>query len=210
MPRRFSKRHKTFKDWQKGRKSSKYTNKIIQAHALNPKGVLRQLRKAKLGNQSSKKWIALLPSHRSKRINALSVLSELRKGKSILSTVKQFGFSLLDGKNQLGGSIYFRHNKWVARKIDHIERAMVIYENGKRKTIIVNGSKPASKIGEYYNTIKKFLQTGNEKELKRSKWIIKDNQGKLHKLETDPQKILDIEEAKEEPELTEIYSEEDL
>lgn len=209
MPKRFSNSYKTFISWKKGRKLTKYAQKIIEIHQIFPKKSLTTLRKLKLADFSHKKWNKLFASQKSDRINALNVLSEVRKGRSLIKIVKDYGFSLEKVKQHLGNTISFKNNNWIARKIDRIERAIVIYENGKRKTIIVNNSSEAGKIGKYYNAVKKFLQTGNINELKNIKIKVKDSKGRIHTLETNPERILEIEEEKEEPELTEIYSEDE-
>ncbi|QQR92686.1 MAG: hypothetical protein IPJ89_00365 [Candidatus Iainarchaeum archaeon] len=208
MPKRFSKHYKTFSDWKKGRKLTKYSKKIIENRAIFPKSTLKRLRTG-ISNFSTKKWNVLNSTQKVHRTNALNTLSEIRKGNSLLKTLKKYGYSLERIKEHLGKTIHFQNNKWISRSRDSIERSMVIYENGKRKAILVNDSKTASRIGEYYNSVKKFLQTGNEKELHKINTKIIDSNGNTHYLETNPKKILEIEEAKEEPEFTEIYSEED-
>ncbi|MEM3502849.1 MAG: hypothetical protein QXJ62_05015 [Nitrososphaeria archaeon] len=97
------------------------------------------------------------------------------------------------------------NGKWTAKKYDKISRVMSIYENGKQEWIEIRDSRTASRIGKYSNAVKEFLSTGNVEALKQFRKSFKDANGKLHHLETDPNKLYEIAEAQEEPEFYEIY-----
>ena len=87
-----------------------------------------------------------------------------------------------------------------------ISRKPIIKEDGLESPIVVKNSKDASIIGRYHNAVRDFLDTGNSSALKKFKKIrIKDADGNTHKLETNPNKIIEIEDRKEEPEAFEIY-----
>jgi len=84
---------------------------------------------------------------------------------------------------------------------------MKINENGREVSIEINDSRTASLIGRYHNAVKQFLNTGNRKKLRKFKnKKIKDAQGKLHLLETNPKSLIQINERIEEPEFYQVYS----
>jgi len=96
---------------------------------------------------------------------------------------------------------------WIAKKFDRIYRVLKINENGKEMSIETSNSKTASIIGKYHNAVKQFLNTGDSKTLKQFKKIkIKDSNGNIHTLETNLQKLVEINEKIEEPEFYEVYS----
>ncbi|MFA5125387.1 MAG: hypothetical protein WC462_00085 [archaeon] len=151
-------------------------------------------------------WAKLKPRQKVERIRALSVLNKVRNKYSLTRACKEFGITKESAVKQLGRALFKRKGRWVARKTDSIQREMRIYSQGKIKSIIVRNSKDASIIGKYYSAVKNFLKTRSTKELRKFKRIkIKDAKRKKHTLETLPQKILDIEEQKENPEFYEIY-----
>ena len=154
-------------------------------------------------------WRELSASQKAERIRSLEVLRKMRSGDSLTSSSKEIGLSLSSSKSNLGRSIFKRSMRWKARKSDSIQRAMQIYEKGRVRSVIIRNSKDSSLIGEYYNAVRKYLETGDASYLKkfRRKTII-DSKGKKHKLETNPKKIREIEEAKESSEFFDIYSDE--
>jgi len=84
---------------------------------------------------------------------------------------------------------------------------MKINENGKETSIQINDSRMASLIGRYQNAVKQFLNTGDKKTLRKfSRKKIKDVDGNLHSLETNPDFLIDINERIEEPEFYELYA----
>lgn len=79
---------------------------------------------------------------------------------------------------------------------------MLINEEGKEKSIEVKNSRTAGVIGRYFNSIKHFLNTGDKSKLNRFKnKKIKDSSGRIHRLETNPENIIKINQRIEEPEL---------
>jgi hypothetical protein len=155
---------------------------------------------------SKVKWTKLKPKDRFIRILSLKVLDLMREGVSLRKASKEVGIDIETVKQHIRSAIYKRRGRWRAKKIDKIQREMNIYERGRIKSIVVTNSKDASLIGKYYNDVKKALETNDERILKKYKRrVIKDAKGKKHRLETRLEKILEIEEAKEEPEFWEIY-----
>lgn len=208
--KRFSKRFKSYGVWKYSRKLTSYAQRIIHLHKLYSQRSLKQLliTKIRKPNLSILKWSLLKPESKHQRILSLKVLSGVKEGKSLTVASREFSLNPEMVKKHIHSAIYKKKGRWVARLRDKIERQMNIYENGRIKSIVVTNSRDASIIGEYYNDVKKALATGDESLLKKYKKItIKDAKGKKHKLETNLDKIKEIEEAKEEPEFFEIYEE---
>lgn len=151
-------------------------------------------------------WSALTPRQKLLRKKSLEVLRETRKSKDSLSKIAK--------KNEISPSTVIHNtnafkkkgNRWISERSDRIPRMMIINEKGKAKSIEVNYSRTASLIGRYHSAIKEFLNMGNAEKLKKfeEKWI-RDSSNKFHRLETNPQKIIEINERIEEPEFLEIY-----
>jgi hypothetical protein len=151
-------------------------------------------------------WKNLKPRERTLRILSLKVLDLLRGGGTLTKASTEIGLDTITVKGHIGSAIFKRNRRYRARKSDTIQRGMNIYENGKIKSVIVTSSKTASLIGKYYNDVKKALETGNGKLLKKyKKKTFRDVKRKRHTLEARLDKILDIEEAKEDPEFYQIY-----
>jgi len=84
---------------------------------------------------------------------------------------------------------------------------MKINENGKEISIQINDSRTAALIGQYHNAVKKFLNTGDKKALRKfRRKKIKDIDGNLHSFETNPNSLIAINERIEEPEFYELYA----
>lgn len=160
----------------------------------------------RVADLSRVKWAKLKPEDRRLRIQALKGLDLMRDKVPLTKASKEVGLIAETFKGHIGAAIFKRKGRWRAKKFDIIERQMQINEREKIKSIVVTNSKDASLIGQYHNDVKKALETGDEKILRRYKrYVIKDSRGKRHRLETRLNKIYEIEEAKEEPELFEIY-----
>jgi hypothetical protein len=92
--------------------------------------------------------------------------------------------------------------------MDKIECEMVIYEKVVgRTTIITANSKDRSIIGNYFSDVQKAKENQDNAILKKYEGIIiKDNNGIAHQLETNLDKIYDIEETIEDGESAPIYT----
>jgi 3-methyladenine DNA glycosylase AlkC len=217
MPKRFSKRFDTFDDWNRQAWDSEYANTIRRLHALHPNATLAQLRRAPTEKEraigSLRKtalpklpWEALTVREKNDRMNSLKVLSMLRGGRDLHSATREVHVRLQTVQKHLGSVIVRRKGEFVAKSNDRISRGLVIYENGRQSTITVKSSREASKIGEYFNAVRIFLDTGDKSALRQFKNVkIKDRKGVKHSLETNPEKIKDIEEGKEDREFHSIY-----
>ncbi|MDP2926263.1 MAG: hypothetical protein Q8N99_07840 [Nanoarchaeota archaeon] len=212
MATRFSSKYPAFSSWlHSKRRISSYSERVIKLHKIFPNEPLVSLIKTsiKILDLSRRPWEILLPEEKSNRILALEVLRRMKKGESLTRASKDVGLTKYDILTYLRNALSKSSRGWYPKQIDHIERAMQIYEKGEIRTIIVTNSRDASIIGEYFATVKKYLESGDPSVLKKfKKIVILDAYGKKHKLETNPDKIRDIEEAKEDSEFFEVYSDE--
>ncbi len=154
-----------------------------------------------------RRWKNLSPKQKLLREKSLSVLSEARKSKQSLSKLAKR--HEVSRKTVLNNTNAFkkRRGRWNAKRFDKIPRVMKINENGKETSIQINDSRTAALIGRYHNAVKKFLNTGDKKALRKfRRKKIKDIDGNLHSFETNPDSLIDINERIEEPEFYELYA----
>ncbi len=154
-----------------------------------------------------KRWSNLSPKQKLLREKSLSVLSDARKSNQSLSKLSKK--QDISRKTVLNNTNAFRKRRrhWNVKRFDKIPRVMKINENGKEVSIQINDSRTAALIGRYHNAVKKFLNTGDKKTLKKfRKKKIKDIDGNLHSFETNPASIIEINERIEEPEFYEVYT----
>ncbi len=154
-----------------------------------------------------RRWSNLSPRQKLLREKSLSVLSEARRSKQSLSKLaKKHDVS---PKTVLNNTNAFRKSRrrWNAKLFDKNPRVMKINENGKEISIQINDSRTASLIGRYHNAVKKFLNTGDKKALRKfRRKKIKDIDGNLHSFEANPNSLIEINERIEEPEFYELYA----
>jgi hypothetical protein len=156
-----------------------------------------------------KSWNALKPAEKNARIRALSVIGDMRSGKSFSSSVKHAGTTPKVAKANLKGYIYKRRGRWHARAIDNIERSMIIYTKGKLRSLIIDNNIVASTIGRYLNDVKFVLigKLGYDEFVERYENLsIIDTGGKAHKLETKLNKLKDIELSREDIPFSDVYA----
>ena len=152
-------------------------------------------------------WSKLTPRQKMLREKSLAVISELRnnKTKRLPQAAKNSGISTNTVINQTNG-FKRSHGKLVVKKWDRIPRRVRINTEGKDQSVEIIDSRTASVVGRYHNVVKHFLNTGDKTMLQKFRnKKIKDVSGKLHKLETDPAKIISINQKIEEPEFYELY-----
>jgi hypothetical protein len=212
----FSTRYKTFDEFQKNFKGSEaYKQRIIRLHSKYPDASLSQLRghpkaREKTVSQLKEKpvykrsWSELTRRELILREKSLDVLSKVRRGQSLSSASKELHITT---KTVIKHTNAFRKSKgrWIAKSQDRISRIMSIYENGKQEWIEISDSRTASKIGKYNSAVNEFLRSGNEDILKQFIKPFKDSKGNLHYFETNPNKLYEIVESREELEFYDIY-----
>lgn len=215
----FSKVYNTYNEWIVDQiVDTVYKKRVVRLHNLHPDATLAQLRGHAFVNEkplsikpvvpiNKRSWTILSPKEKLTREKSLEVLSEVRRNKKSLSSAsKDKGLSL---KTVLQNTNAFKKvgNRWVSKTYDHIPRVMKINTNGKVKSIEINDSRTASLIGRYHNAVKKYIDTGDSKDLARFEGkTVKDVNGNLYTFETDTEALDDIHEGIEEPEFYDIYS----
>lgn len=209
--KKFSKSLPTFFDWKGHATNSDYAKRIERLHYKYPNATLDQLSgRAGLPRTVLPTHLidprGLRPNELLLRNKALRVRTLLKKNQDLISALESEDITRNDLIKNLGDAIRIKGDKIRIKKSDKISRLMTIDEEGKEDSIIVTNSKDASIIGRYYNAKRHFLETGDPSKLKEfSKIKIKDVDGNIHRLETRPNKIYEIEDRKEEPEFFEIY-----
>ena len=153
-------------------------------------------------------WRKLSPRQKLLREKSLAVISELRntKTKTLPQAANDNDITV---KNVIKHTNGFKktNGKLVVKRWDRIKRLMRINTGGKEKSVEIGDSRTASVVGRYHNAVKQFLNTGNKTKLSnfRNKKV-KDSKGKLHRLETNPDEIIRINQRIEEPEFYEVYN----
>ena len=138
--------------------------------------------------------------------DSLEVLRMMRSGTSFSKASSTVGISPSTAKKNLGNVLSTKKGKVTAKKSDMLLRKMRIYENGKEVFIQVRGSRRAKKIAQYHSAIGQRLDRNNKTALKPFRGsFIKDSRGKIHRFETDIDKIVTIFEQREEPEFFTVY-----
>jgi len=153
-------------------------------------------------------WKKLTPRQKLLREKSLTVITGLRNNKA--KTLPQAATNnSITVKNVIKHTNGFKkiNGKPVVKRWDRIQRVMRINSKGQEKSVTIVDSRTASVVGRYHNAAKQFLNTGDKSKLSKFRnKKIKDNKGKLHKLETNPDEIIRINQRIEEPEYFEIYN----
>lgn len=217
MPRPFSKAYPTYTAWASQAKPTAYTRTIQRFHALYPNASLKQLRRHPGRGQRGigklqempvyrRDWAFLTPREKALREKSLKVISNMRrKGYSLTRASREGGISPQTVKRYTR-AVKNINGRWKPTKYARIGRVMVINENGKEVWVTIKDSRYASMIGRYHSAVRQFLETGDVSFLKPFKGKrIKDAKGNWHTLETDPEKLYEIAEQREEEEFFTIY-----
>ena len=82
-----------------------------------------------------------------------------------------------------------------------------IIEHGTETIVEVPDFENASRIGKYYEIVRRFLDTGDRSILREAQEIrqIRDIHGKTHTLELRPEVLYRIGESRAEPEFFQLY-----
>jgi hypothetical protein len=145
---------------------------------------------------------------KAQRVRALEVLRNMRANHSLTASCKLVGMDIRAAKSQLGNAIFKKRRRYHARKTDHLERGMFIYERGRIRTIIVNDPKTASALGHYLNDIKLLLRGKLNFPTFKQRYqtiVIVDVDGKVHKLEVRLDRLTEIELSREDVVFVDIY-----
>ena len=153
-------------------------------------------------------WRKLSPRQKLLREKSLAVLTEMRNSKT--KTLPQAANdNYITVKNVIKHTNGFKktNGKLVVKRWDRINRVMRINSSGEEKSVEIRDSRTASVVGRYHNAVKQFLNSGDKTKLSKFKnKKVKDSKGKLHKLETNSDEIIRINQRIEEPEFFEVYN----
>ena len=207
MATRFSYLYPTFSSWLHAKKrTSRYSKAILTRHNFYRDLSLNNLIKLKITdiNLSKKAYRFLSEGEKTLREKAIDVLNLLKEGYSFKKSTKKNDISQKDAWKHLGRAIFKRFGRIFPKKYDFIERPMFIYEKGQIRDITVRGSKDASLIGEYFEAVRVAMDTGKSHYLKKFRHLkIIDADGKTRTFETNLNKIYEIREQIEHPEIKE-------
>lgn len=149
----------------------------------------------------------LTPKQLSRYEDSIEVLKLMRNGYSIKEATKEVGIVPRTVKHYIGTALKSKNNILVPKATDHLLRKMRIYEDGKETWIQVKGLSKASLIGQYHSAVGRLVDSNEKNVLPPFEKIkIKEYKGKYHKLETNPKKIFEIFDQREEQEYFTIYS----
>lgn len=99
----------------------------------------------------------------------VSAVSSMRsRNVSLQKAATEAGVSPRSVKRWAGSMLQKRANgKWVAKRSDTLLRSLKIPTPEGPREIAVRGSKLAAQIAEYWNAVHRYLQTGDESQLKK-------------------------------------------
>jgi hypothetical protein len=160
--------------------------------------------------------LALLgPRQRAKRETALRVLGRSRRFGEPLSKATRDAHTTPETVRRYLGRSGFRKvgGRWNPTRSDSLLRRMAFYEDGRRRTVTIRGSKTASLLGRYNGDVRTFLEDPARDSAVLRKWegrTFVDVYGTVHTFETDPAQILSaVERAESEYGSFDIYPEGD-
>lgn len=147
----------------------------------------------------------LTPKQLAKYDDSLEALYLIRHGYSMKKASDVTRTSVHAIKKYIGSALRVKNHRTIARKTDSLLRQMSIYENGKEVFIQVRGTRKASLIGKYHSAIGRLKENDKSLLLSFRETTIKDIKGKIHRFDSNPDKILEILEKMEEFEFFNIY-----
>jgi hypothetical protein len=199
MPRPFSRTFSTFLEWLAAHPSSSpYAQRIVRGHARYPAATLGELRRHPASGQrplsqvpralpQRVSWRFLSPREREKRVRALEVLSEARKGEGSLSKLSRARGISPRTVRRATGAFRRTDGRWVANRSDRIERWLKTYERGARTEVLIADSRTASRLSRYAHAVSAYLETGDSRLLAKFRGkTYRDAHGKVHRFETRP------------------------
>lgn len=110
----------------------------------------------------------------------VAVVSKLRSEKtSLQQAAKEQGISPRTVKRWAGSALQKQESgKWTARKSDTLLRVLTIPTAGGPREIGVRGSRQATQLANYWNVVRRYLETGDQKQLAKFRGkFIKDADG---------------------------------
>lgn len=206
----FSDNFRTYGEWLKAQpRDTQYAKEIIRKHERFPNMNLKDLRNLRLKDHTlrDQTWQALSSQQKRDRNLSLKILRYMKKGDSLTKATERIGINKEFAVKHLGKALYKSKGKWRVNATDSIETEMLIYDrNAGQITITTANSRDRRLIGEYFNTVHKALNEGDNAPLKTFDSVkIIDAKGEEHSLVTDLEPLYEILDALEEPEFLQIY-----
>jgi len=130
-----------------------------------------------------------------------------RKGYTLARASRDLRISAKTVRRHLGPALRKRKGRWALTGRDRVSRALRIIEHGTETIVEVPDFENASRIGKYYEIVRRFLDTGDRSILREAQKIrhIRDIHGKTHTLELRPEVLYRIGERRAEPEFFQLY-----
>ena len=206
----FSDNFRTYGEWLKAQpRDTQYAKEIIRKHERFPNMNLKDLRNLRLKDHTlrDQTWQALSSQQKRDRNLSLKILRYMKKGDSLTKATERIGINKEFAVKHLGKALYKSKGKWRVNATDSIETEMLIYDrNAGQITITTANSRDRRLIGEYFNTVHKALNEGDNAPLKTFDSVkIIDAKGEEHSLVTDLEPLYEILDALEEPEFLQSY-----
>lgn len=152
----------------------------------------QQQRQAK--RVSGKAYAELRPAEKQGRRRALDALARMRKGASLTKAAKESHTTPNTVMKWAGQELERTPGtSWTPKKSDRLYRRMVAVTTEGLHEVEVRSSRQASLIAEHMNAVKHYLRTGNDGGLRR----LEGEKVAGRQLETDPEKIADLERTGE-------------
>jgi hypothetical protein len=162
----------------------------VQLKASPDKKASSGLGKKKLSRfRTSKQYFALPAAQQEKWDDSVHVVAKMRSGKiSLTKAAREFGLSPKAVLARVGSALRkTKSGRYVARPSDKLLRVLGI-PGGPEGTheVAIKDSAVASKLGEYSNAVRRFIETGDASGLKKFRRLkLLDEKGKRIKLLTD-------------------------
>jgi len=130
-----------------------------------------------------------------------------KKGYTLARASRDLGIPTRTVKRHVGSALRKRRGRWELSGRDRISRVLRIIERGAETIVEVPDFENASRIGKYYEIVRRFLDTGDRSVLREVQGIrrIIDIHGKTHTLELRPEILYRIGQRRAEPEFFQLY-----
>lgn len=122
---------------------------------------------------------------------SLHALSLMRRLEMPLTAAAREAGTTPETVRRLAGPALVRvRDRWSARPRDRLERRVLLYDPKGSFHVMVGSSAAATRIAEYHNAVRWYLETGDPSRLKpfAGKYVT-DVEGKRHPFLTDPDAI---------------------
>lgn len=117
----------------------------------------------------------------------IKVLSGMRRGSSLRKASREFRISPQTVKKYAGNILIKNQTgRLEAKRVDRVERPLLVPTESGPKEIRVRNSRDASRLGSYWSALHKYYESGDTSELKKfDGQFVTDVSRKKHPLITD-------------------------